>query len=254
MSFEKTRTGFHTGADHGYALSEPFRRSVIGNEEIFGDIFITLQCRGGECLHYSQAPGYVLAPPRPGFQIALGAGDAFLFLFYSTVHRLHTQGRRGRLLSENQDTKLMADHVPTSSYFSEIAYSLSSTFTSVLSNDSRSVKSGQIMAIMGTLSASTTGKSTLLDILWWTRKSREVSGTVLMNGREEDDENIKTVVGYVDLEDTLMSTLTVYGIVLYSALLRLSRSREINDEAKKFRMLEMLAELGILDIKDAHWG
>ncbi|KAF9471378.1 hypothetical protein BDN70DRAFT_888229, partial [Pholiota conissans] len=66
---------------------------------------------------------------------------------------------------------------------------------------------------MSTLSAST-GKSTLLDILWWTRKSGEVSGT--------------KIVGYVDRdsEDTLMSTLT------------------IDDEAWKFRMLEMLTELG----------
>ncbi|KAF9473784.1 hypothetical protein BDN70DRAFT_885516 [Pholiota conissans] len=125
----------------------------------------------------------------------------------------------------------MADHVPTSSYFSEVAYSLSSTSTSILSNVSRNVKPCHIVAIMGTLSA------------------REVSGTVLVNGREK-------IVGYVDRdsEDTLMIALTVYETVLYSALLRLSRSREINNEARKFRMLEMLAELGILDIKDAHWG
>ncbi|KAF9470791.1 hypothetical protein BDN70DRAFT_773657, partial [Pholiota conissans] len=76
------------------------------------------------------------------------------------------------------------------------------------------------------------------------RESGEVRGTVLMNGREEDDENFKKVVGYVEWEDTLVSTLTVYETVLYSALLCLSRSREINDEARKFRMLEMLAELG----------
>ncbi|KAF9470792.1 hypothetical protein BDN70DRAFT_888737 [Pholiota conissans] len=59
----------------------------------------------------------------------------------------------------------MGDHVPTSSYFFEIAYSLSSTSTSILSNVSRNVKPCQIMTIMSTLSASTTGKSTLLDIL-----------------------------------------------------------------------------------------
>ncbi|KAF9471766.1 hypothetical protein BDN70DRAFT_974113, partial [Pholiota conissans] len=80
-------------------------------------------------------------------------------------------------------------------------------------------------------------------------QKREVSGTVLVNGREVDDEGFKDIVGCVDLEDTLMSTLTVYETVLCSAPLRLSR--EIDDEAWKFRMLEMLAELGILNIKDA---
>ena len=27
---------------------------------IFGDSYITLDCEGGECLHYSQVPGYVV--------------------------------------------------------------------------------------------------------------------------------------------------------------------------------------------------
>ncbi|KAF9471588.1 hypothetical protein BDN70DRAFT_819818 [Pholiota conissans] len=88
---------------------------------------------------------------------------------------------------------------------------------------------------MSTLSASTTGKSTLLDILWWTRKSRKVlSGTVLVNGREVDDEIFKKVVGYVDQGDSLMNTLTVYETGLYSALLRLSL--ETDDDARKFRL------------------
>lgn len=29
--------------------------------DIFGDGYITLQCEGGECLHYSQVPGYVVS-------------------------------------------------------------------------------------------------------------------------------------------------------------------------------------------------
>jgi hypothetical protein len=28
--------------------------------DIFGDGYITLQCEGGECLHFSQVPGYVV--------------------------------------------------------------------------------------------------------------------------------------------------------------------------------------------------
>ena len=29
-------------------------------DQMFGDRYITLQCQGGECLHYSQVPGYVV--------------------------------------------------------------------------------------------------------------------------------------------------------------------------------------------------
>jgi hypothetical protein len=30
--------------------------------DIFGDAYITLDCEGGECLHYSQVPGYHVCP------------------------------------------------------------------------------------------------------------------------------------------------------------------------------------------------
>ena len=59
-------------------------------------------------------------------------------------------------------------------------------------------------------------------------------------------------MGFVDQEDMLMSTLTVYETVLYSALLRLPR--EMSFEAKKFRTLETMHELGILGIKDSRIG
>ena len=28
-------------------------------DQVFGDPWISLTCKGGECLHYSQVPGYV---------------------------------------------------------------------------------------------------------------------------------------------------------------------------------------------------
>ena len=141
----------------------------------------------------------------------------------------------------------MMDHVPASLYFSNITYTLGDR--TILDNISGCVKPGQIMAIMG---ASGAGKSTFLDILARKRKRGDVSGTTLVNGREVDDAEFKKVVGYVDQEDTLMSTLTVYETILYSALLRLPR--EMGIEAKKFRTLETMNELGILGIKDMRIG
>lgn len=141
----------------------------------------------------------------------------------------------------------MTDHVPASLHFSNISYSLGNR--TILDKISGAVKPGQVMAIMG---ASGAGKSTFLDILARKRKMGQVSGTTLVNGREVADTEFKKVVGFVDQEDTLMSTLTVYETVLYSALLRLPR--EMSLEAKKYRTLETMNELGILGIKDSRIG
>jgi hypothetical protein len=46
-----------TGA--GCRFEEPSMNQLIN--DIFGDGYITLQCEGGECLHYSQVPGYVVS-------------------------------------------------------------------------------------------------------------------------------------------------------------------------------------------------
>ena len=142
----------------------------------------------------------------------------------------------------------MTDHVPASLHFTNISYTLGNGKT-ILDNISGSVKPGQIMAIMG---ASGAGKSTFLDILARRRKRGLVGGHTLVNGRDVADTDFRKVTGFVDQEDTLMSTLTVYETVLYSALLRLPR--EMSLEAKKYRTLETMNELGILGIKDSRIG
>lgn len=45
----------------GCKFEEPAMNELISS--IFGDSYITLQCKGGECLHYSQVPGYVVRHP-----------------------------------------------------------------------------------------------------------------------------------------------------------------------------------------------
>jgi ABC-type multidrug transport system ATPase subunit len=153
----------------------------------------------------------------------------------------------GIKLPESEAAKLMTDHVPASLHFSDISYTLGNR--QILDGISGCVKPGQIMAIMG---ASGAGKSTFLDILAKKDKKGSITGTTLVNGREVSDNEFRKVVGYVDQEDTLMPTLTAYETVLYSALLRLPR--EMSLEAKKYRTLETMQELGILGIKDMTIG
>lgn len=150
-------------------------------------------------------------------------------------------------LPENEAFKLMNEHVPASLHFSNVSYTIGNK--TILENVSGSIKPGQVMAIMG---ASGAGKSTFLDILARRRKKGVVGGTILVNGREVTDHEFKRFVGFVDQEDTLMSTLTVYETVLYSALLRLPRDMSL--AAKKYRTLETMNELGILGIRDMRIG
>ncbi|PCH42135.1 hypothetical protein WOLCODRAFT_25157 [Wolfiporia cocos MD-104 SS10] len=235
----------------GCKFEEPGMNMLI--DTFFGDAYITLECDSGECLHYSQVPGYV-APPKPDNSkfIALSiAGAGLIFLVTSAVFWYAGRARSGDFggirLPESETAKLMTDHVPASLHFSDISYTLGSR--TILEDISGSVKPGQLMAIMG---ASGAGKSTFLDILARKRKRGVVGGRTLVNGREVADAEFKKVIGFVDQEDTLMSTLTVYETVLYSALLRLPR--EMSLEAKKFRTLETMHELGILGIKDSRIG
>ncbi|KAK7027255.1 FAD-dependent urate hydroxylase [Paramarasmius palmivorus] len=221
--------------------------------DVFGDPYITLDCYGGECLHYSQVPGYI-RPPKPDNRlwVALSAAGACLLVFVSSAVIWYAArasgGDFGHIqLPENEAARLMTDHVPAALHFSDISYTLSNK--TILSGIQGTVKSGQIMAIMG---ASGAGKSTLLDILARKNKRGNVQGNMLVNGREVKDEEFRAVTGFVDQEDTLMGTLTVYETVLYSALLRLPR--EMSFAAKKYRTLETLNELGLLRIKDARIG
>jgi len=152
------------------------------------------------------------------------------------------------VLPEDEASKLMTDHVPAILHFSNIGYTLP-TGQSVLSHITGTVRPGELLAIMG---ASGAGKSTLLDILAKKDKSGATTGNMYINGHAIDDASYKHVVGYVDQEDTLLSTLTCYEVVLYSALLRLPR--EMSRQAKVFRTLETMNELGILGIKDSRIG
>ncbi|KAI9439745.1 hypothetical protein H4582DRAFT_1942565 [Lactarius indigo] len=238
-----------TGA--GCQFQEPAMNQLIN--DIFGDRYISLTCEGGECLHYSQVPGYV-KPPKPNNTqwIALSvAGAGLTAVLISAVLWYAGRARKSDIgairLPDAEVAQLMADHVPATLHFSNISYTLNGR--PILEGITGSVRPGQVLAIMG---ASGAGKSTFLDILARKRKRGLVGGTTLVNGREVSDADFRKVIGFVDQEDTLMSTLTVYETILYSALLRLPRDMSI--EAKQFRTLETMNELGILGIKDSRIG
>ncbi|KAF8604728.1 hypothetical protein BDV93DRAFT_440195 [Ceratobasidium sp. AG-I] len=248
----KGPASFTCTTGHGCKFSEPAMNGLIG--QVFGDQFITLDCKGGECLHYTQVPGYVRPPPPDNTKfLALSGSAAGLILivasalFWYIGRAQKTKGLRAIQLPSDENAKLMADHIPASLYFSSLSYTLDTH--PILTDICGGAQPGQVLAIMG---ASGAGKSTLLDILARKSKKGTVGGEVLVNGSVVGNDVFRGLVGFVDQEDTLMGTLTVYETVLYSALLRLPR--EMSLEAKKYRTLETIHELGLDAIKDSRIG
>ncbi|KAJ7253436.1 hypothetical protein C8J57DRAFT_624668 [Mycena rebaudengoi] len=76
----KGPAAFSCKSGSGCRFEEPEINGLIS--DVFGDPYITLTCHGGECLHYSQVPGYE-RPPKPDntLWVALsGAGAGLLVL------------------------------------------------------------------------------------------------------------------------------------------------------------------------------
>ena len=283
-------------------FEEPAMNQLIN--DIFGDTYITLNCKSGECMRSSEVPGFVVSrlefslfasnsdryvgtqrPPKPNDKtwvivsvaIVVAVLLAGLFRTFTYLPGLELRvslkflniivfwylGRRttdveysflgGRIRlpsngSNDNGKSLLEDHVPAALQFSDISYTLSSG-RRVLDGVSGAVQPGEVMAVLG---ASGAGKSTFLDILARKSKRGTVGGQVLVNGRKIQNAEYRRVVGFVDQEDTLMGTLTVYETVLYSALLRLPR--EMSFEDKRMRTLETMHELGIIGIRDSRIG
>ncbi|GAA5967082.1 hypothetical protein JCM11641_000435 [Rhodosporidiobolus odoratus] len=254
---------FTSRAGQQSVFEEPAMNQLIN--DIFGDTHITLKCSSGECLRASDVPGFV-RPPKPNSRTwvvisivtVVGVLLLGLFLFWylgrgSTAVEYSFLGGRIRLpMNGNGDAdaskSLLEDHISAALQFSDLSYDLPNG-RRVLDSISGAVQPGEIMAVLG---ASGAGKSTFLDLLARKAKRGSVSGEILVNGRKVPDAEYRRVVGFVDQEDTLMGTLTVYETVLYSALLRLPKDMSFED--KRMRTLETMHELGILSIRDSRIG
>lgn len=168
---------------------------------------------------------------------------------------------------------MMAGHVPVTLTFENLTYSIAPFKTRTTSfwrrraNDERTpllneqrplvildsivgqAEPGQVMAIMG---GSGAGKTTFLELLAQKKKSGTVEGSVCINGKTVSPRVYRKLVGYVDQDDHLLPTLTVYETILYSALLRLPRNMPM--KAKKSRVQEAMMELGISEIASRKIG
>lgn len=241
---------FECETGKGCKFSEPSMNNLI--KSVFGDPHITLECSSSECVHYTELPGYH-APENNVDKTFILATCAIAVVglmlgAYSLKYFIHLNQERSKvgyvsIPAEDETSKLMASHKPMSLQFQEVSYVDSGK--TILDNAFGNVEPGQLLAIMG---GSGAGKTTLLDILAAKSKRGIKSGDIFVNGRKYTNSEYRRVIGFVDQEDCLMPTLTVYETIVTSALLRLPKS--MSEDAKKLRAIETMTELGILDIKD----
>ncbi|KAJ5671512.1 ABC transporter G family member [Penicillium longicatenatum] len=232
-------------------FSEPQMNGLIS--AVFGDPTISLTCDSGECLYKTDLPGY----QRPIKKIntpliasviagcALFVVAVILVVWYLS-RRAANRGYMRLSLSDDSDddsARLLAEHRPASLYWDNVSYYLNGK--EILSGIQGASTPGQITAIMG---ASGAGKTTFLDILARKNKRGAVHGNFFVNGEKISDNDYKSMIGFVDQEDTMLPTLTVHETIQTSALLRLPRDMSL--AAKEQRVLEVEKQLGIYHIKD----
>ncbi|KAI9732695.1 MAG: hypothetical protein M1818_007429 [Claussenomyces sp. TS43310] len=239
------------GVNH-CAFKEPGMNDLISS--IFGDESITLDCQAGECLYETEVPGFERPVKRINTPLIAGviAGCslfvvAVILLVWYLSRRQFRYGPIHLDDSDDESIKLMTDHKPASLYFKNVDYNLNGK--QILSGIQGVAHPGQVMAIMG---ASGAGKTTFLDILARKNKRGVVRGDLYVNGEEVSDSEYKSVVGFVDQEDTMLPTLTVHETIMTSALLRLPR--DMGRSAKEQRVFEVERQLGISSIRDSLIG
>ncbi|KAI8912448.1 hypothetical protein EDD86DRAFT_223811 [Gorgonomyces haynaldii] len=119
----------------------------------------------------------------------------------------------------------------------------------ILKDITGQVDPGQVMAIMGPSGA---GKSTFLDILARKQKNGKIMGTLRFGSEILGPQKFRSLCGFVNQEDTLLSTMTVREAIAFSAKLRLPDN--MTWAQKMERVDQIITKLGLDHIKHSRIG
>ena len=200
----------------------------VSSDELF---FIKDLGRGDLKLNGNMLPKMSTSPMAQGSVIKDASGHA---VFFSDVVQLCSS-------CERTEQKISFNAV-------DLAHFFNYPNEAALRPLSIEAQSGDLIGIMG---ASGSGKSTLLNIL--NGSMRPTFGDVLMNGHSifEDGTLAKGSLGHIAQEDVLISELTVYENLKFSAELSLGGSTE---EERLERIESTLRRLGLWEIRNLRVG
>lgn len=237
-------------SEDGSKFLEPAMNELISS--VFGDESILLKCHSGECLYKTDVPGYerpvkkINTPLIAGVIAGCGLFVVAIILLIWLFSRRSAKGYGPIHLSddeEEENARLLAEHKPAALSFEELSYQLKGKH--ILHDIQGAVHPGQLMAIMG---ASGAGKTTFLDILARKNKRGTATGSFYINGEKVSDDDFRSVIGFVDQDDTMLPTLSVHETIMDSALLRLPK--DMSYAAKAQRVEDVERQLGIYHIRD----
>ncbi|XP_043843193.1 ATP-binding cassette sub-family G member 8 isoform X3 [Dromiciops gliroides] len=120
----------------------------------------------------------------------------------------------------------------------------------VIQNLNLKVRSGQMLAIMG---SSGYGKSSLLDVITCREHGGKIkSGQILINGQPSTPQLVKKCIAHVRQHDQLLPNLTVWETLSFVAQLRLPRTS--SDAQRKMRVEDVIAELRLRQCANTRVG